>query len=95
LPNCCEHRNSEHNNVITNVPQLPVPMEGWNESGVGSRSGGAAGIRKFCRTKSILAERVAMKKDPLWYPYSCRKGKTIAAMVRMTSGRDWRRRLGR
>ena len=83
------------NNVITNVLQFPVPMEGWNESGVGSRSGGAAGIRKFCRTKSIVAERVAMKKEPLWYPYSRKKGKTIAAMLRMTTARDWRRRLGR
>jgi acyl-CoA reductase-like NAD-dependent aldehyde dehydrogenase len=81
------------NNVLT-IP-FPVPMEGWNESGVGSRSGGAAGIRKFCRTKSIVAERVAMKKEPLWYPYGRRKGKTIAAMLRMTSARDWRRRLGR
>lgn len=44
------------NNVIANVFQFPVPMEGWNDSGVGSRSGGAAGIRKFCRTKSIVAE---------------------------------------
>jgi acyl-CoA reductase-like NAD-dependent aldehyde dehydrogenase len=83
------------NNVITNVLQFPVPMEGWGESGVGSRSGGAAGIRKFCRTKSIVAERVTMKKEPLWYPYSRKKGKTIAAVVRMTSARDWRRRLGR
>ena len=83
------------NNVITNVLQFPVPMEGWNESGVGSRSGGAGGIRKFCRTKSIVAERVTMKKEPLWYPYSRRKGKTVAAMLRMTSARDWRRRLGR
>ncbi len=81
------------NNVMA-IP-FPVPMEGWNESGLGSRSGGAAGIRKFCHTKSIVAERVAMKKEPLWYPYSRKKGKTIAAMLRMTSARDWRRRLGR
>jgi acyl-CoA reductase-like NAD-dependent aldehyde dehydrogenase len=83
------------NNVIANAFQFPVPMEGWNESGLGSRSGGAAGIRKYCRTKSIVAERVAMKKEPLWYPYSRKKGKTIAALLRMTSARDWRRRLGR
>ncbi len=83
------------NNVITNGMQFPVPMEGWNESGLGSRCGGAAGIRKYCRTKSIVAERVAMKKEPLWYPYSRKKGKIIAAMLRMTSAKDWRRRLGR
>jgi acyl-CoA reductase-like NAD-dependent aldehyde dehydrogenase len=83
------------NNVIANVLQFPVPMEGWNDSGVGSRSGGAAGIRKFCRTKSIVAERVTMKKEPLWYPYSSKKGKLLGAMVRMMSARDWGRRIGR
>jgi hypothetical protein len=70
-------------------------MEGWNDSGVGSRSGGAAGIRKFCRTKSIVAERVTMKKEPLWYPYGPKKGKLLGAVLRMTSARDWARRIGR
>jgi acyl-CoA reductase-like NAD-dependent aldehyde dehydrogenase len=83
------------NNVIANVFQFPVPMEGWKASGVGSRSGGADGIRKYCRTKSIVAERIAMKKEPLWYPYNRKKGKLVAAMLRMTSARDWRRKLGR
>jgi hypothetical protein len=60
-----------------------------------TRSGGAAGIRKYRRTKSIVAERVAMKEEPLWYPYSPTKGKLLGAMVRMPSARDWRRRVGR
>jgi Aldehyde dehydrogenase family len=83
------------NNVIANALQLPVPVEGWNDSGIGSRSGGAAGIRKYCKTKSIVAERIVMKKEPLWYPYNRKKGKLVGALVRMTSARDWRRRLGR
>ena len=83
------------NNVITGAFQFPLPFAGWNESGLGSRCGGADGIRKYCRTKSIAADRVAMKKEPLWYPYSRKKGKVLGAMVRMTSARDWRRRLGR
>src|SRR5271163_3829181 len=78
------------NNVITGAFQFPLPFAGWNESGLGSRCGGAAGIRKYCRTKSIVADRVAMKKEPLWYPYSAKKGKVLGAMVRMTSARDWR-----
>src|SRR5271166_5457218 len=81
------------NNVL--AFQFPAPMEGWNDSGLGSRSGGADGIRKYCRTKSIVAGRVTMKKEPLWYPYSRKKGKIIAAMLRMASAKDWRRRLGR
>jgi hypothetical protein len=42
-----------------------------------------------------VADRVAMKKEPLWYPYNRKKGKLLGAMVRMMSARDWRRRLGR
>jgi acyl-CoA reductase-like NAD-dependent aldehyde dehydrogenase len=81
------------NNVITG--DFGVPMAGWGESGLGSRCGGADGIRKYCRPKSIVADRVAMKKELNWYPYSRRKGKLIEVMVRLLSAKDWRRRLGR
>lgn len=40
---------------------------------------------------AIVAERLTIKKSRSGIP----KGKTIAAMLRMTSARDWRRRLGR
>ena len=83
------------NNVLVGISQFGVPFGGWNDSGVGSRSGGAIGIRKYCRAKSIVAERVTMKKEPNWYPYSRRKGKTIMAAGTFLSARDWRRRLGR
>jgi acyl-CoA reductase-like NAD-dependent aldehyde dehydrogenase len=83
------------NNVITGLLQFGVPMPGWKESGLGSRSGGADGIRKYCRQKSIVADRVAMKKELLWYPYSRKKGSFVEKMVRMMSAKDWRRRLGR
>lgn len=83
------------NNVITGLLQFGVPMPGWKESGLGSRSGGADGIRKYCRQKSIVAERVAMKKELLCYPYSRNKGSFTEKVVRMLSAKDWRRRLGR
>ncbi|GBG37600.1 aldehyde dehydrogenase [Mycobacterium montefiorense] len=83
------------NNVITGLLQFGVPMPGWKESGLGSRSGGADGIRKYCRQKSIVAERVAMKTELLWYPYSRKKGRFVENAVRLLSARDWRRRLGR
>jgi acyl-CoA reductase-like NAD-dependent aldehyde dehydrogenase len=83
------------NNVLTSVFQFGLPFGGWNDSGVGARSGGAAGIRKYCQAKSIVAERVTMKKEAMWYPYSRRKGKIVAAAGRFLSARDWRRRLGR
>lgn len=83
------------NNVITGIFQIGVPMAGWKESGLGTRSGGAEGIRKYCHPKSIVAERVAMKKELLWYPYSRKKGSFAEKVVKMLSARDWRRRLGR
>ncbi|HEV7360270.1 MAG TPA: hypothetical protein VGN92_04155 [Mycobacterium sp.] len=51
-------------NVLASVAQFPLPMAGWGESGIGSRSGGAEGIRKDCRPKAIVAKRVSMKKEP-------------------------------
>lgn len=83
------------NNVLTSVSQFPLPMAGWKDSGIGSRSGGANGIRRYCRTKSIVTERIAMTKEPNWYPFSRTKGKIVSAAGRFLGARDWRRRLGR
>jgi acyl-CoA reductase-like NAD-dependent aldehyde dehydrogenase len=83
------------NNVLMGVAQTPVPMAGWGESGLGSRQGGAVGIRKYCQTKSIVGDRVAMKKELNWYPYTRRKGRILSGMLRVLNARDWRRRLGR
>ena len=82
------------NNVMMNVFQFPVPMSGWKESGIGTRSGGASGIRKYCKTKSIIDDRVAPKKELFWYPYTPRKGRVQATAARLLGARDWRRRLG-
>lgn len=72
-----------------------MPFAGWKDSGLGSRSGGAAGVRKYCRPKSIVADRFAMKKEVNWYPYTRRKGRFQSAVARLLTARDWRRRLRR
>lgn len=83
------------NNVMMSTFQLPLPMSGWKESGVGSRSGGAAGILKFCRLQSVVSERVHLSAEPHWYPYLPKKSRFQAKMVRFLGAHDWRRRLGR
>ncbi|HVW43578.1 MAG TPA: aldehyde dehydrogenase family protein [Amycolatopsis sp.] len=83
------------NNVMMSTFQLPLPMSGWKESGVGSRSGGAAGILKFCRQQSIVSERIHLSAEPHWYPYVPKKSRFQAKMVRFLGARDWRRKLGR
>ena len=63
------------NNVLVGITHFGVPFGGWNDSGVGSRSGGAEGIRKYCRAKSIVAERVTMKKEPAGTPIAAGKAR--------------------
>jgi acyl-CoA reductase-like NAD-dependent aldehyde dehydrogenase len=82
------------NNVMTNVFQLPVPMAGWGDSGLGSRSG-PEGILRFTRPQSVISERVALTNEPYWYPRSAARAKVVARLTRVLGARDWRRRLGR
>jgi hypothetical protein len=52
---------SYDSSLPANVFQFPVPMSGRTESGIGARSGGASGIRKYRKTKSIVAEHLMPK----------------------------------
>ena len=81
--------------VFANVVTLPVPQGGWKESGVGTRSGGAPGIRKYCRPQAITATRLAPRSELLWYPYTPLKSKLFQRTTRLLLARDWSRRLGR
>jgi acyl-CoA reductase-like NAD-dependent aldehyde dehydrogenase len=81
------------NDVLVNYFATDVPMGGWKESGIGYRHG-AQGIRKFCRTESLVITRFAAKREPTWYPYTRGRRGLMTRLVQFISGRDWRRRLG-
>jgi acyl-CoA reductase-like NAD-dependent aldehyde dehydrogenase len=83
------------NNAMTHVFQFPLPMGGWKESGLGQRFGGPNGVRKYCRPQAFVSERVALKSELHWYPYTLRKANITAKALRLTGMHDWRRRLGR
>jgi acyl-CoA reductase-like NAD-dependent aldehyde dehydrogenase len=83
------------NNVLTNFLQLPLPMGGWKESGLGTRLGGANALLKFCRPQAQVAERLSLPSEPYWYPVSRRKAVVQARIMRLLGAQDWRRRLGR
>jgi len=83
------------NNVLSNLFQLPLPMGGWKESGLGTRFGGANAVLKFCRPQAQVSERLSLPSEPYWYPVSPRKAALQARALRLLGGRDWRRRLGR
>ena len=81
--------------MTTWVPRKVI-RTGWKSSGLGSRLGGAQGVRKYCRQQAITAPRMRrMENQLLWYPYSRRRGRTVGALLRFFVARDLRRRLRR
>jgi acyl-CoA reductase-like NAD-dependent aldehyde dehydrogenase len=82
------------NNAMTHVFQFPLPMGGWKSSGLGHRFGGSHGVRKYCREQAFVSERVNIKRELHWYPYTTRKAAITAKALRLLGMHDWRRRLG-
>jgi acyl-CoA reductase-like NAD-dependent aldehyde dehydrogenase len=81
------------NDVLVNYLAYDVPMSGWKDSGIGSRWG-RDGIRKYCRTESLVVTRFARgKSEPLWFPYSPAKQRFLAAVSRVINARGLRGRL--
>lgn len=84
------------NDVNAHLACFPLPMSGWKDSGVGGRLGGAAGIRKYCRTTTVVAPRIEVSAIAalLWFPYSPWKTRAVQRTMRLLGARDLRRRLG-
>jgi acyl-CoA reductase-like NAD-dependent aldehyde dehydrogenase len=81
------------NDVLVNYFATDVPMGGWKQSGIGFRHG-EPGIKKYCRSESLVITRFGGKREPGWYPYTKSRRRLIGPLVRFFNARDWRRRLG-
>jgi len=81
------------NDVLVNYLASDVPMGGWKESGIGFRHG-EPGIKKYCRSESLVITRFAGKREPTWYPYSKARRRFLPVISRFFGARDWRRKLG-
>ncbi len=81
------------NDVLVNYFASDVPMGGWKQSGIGYRHG-AQGIRKFCRTESLVITRFGGKREPTWYPYTRSRRGLVGRLAVLINARDWKRRLG-
>lgn len=82
------------NDVMINALQIAAPQGGWGESGIGSRSGGAHGILKYCRDQVITDPRVTLPTELQWYPVTSGRSTLMARAVRLLGAHGWRRRLG-
>lgn len=67
-----------------------APFGGVKASGVGRRHGGADGIRKFCRTKTVQVPMITTKSEPLWFPYTARSTRMIGRVSGWLFG-SWRK----
>jgi acyl-CoA reductase-like NAD-dependent aldehyde dehydrogenase len=82
------------NDALVNYFHLEVPMGGWKDSGIGWRHG-PTGIRKYCRTETIVSPRLPLaKSEPLWYPYTPKRRKLMNRLYRAFNARGLRNRLG-
>jgi acyl-CoA reductase-like NAD-dependent aldehyde dehydrogenase len=81
------------NDVLINYFAMDVPMGGWKQSGIGLRHG-EPGIKKYCRSESLVITRFGGKREPTWYPYTKARRRLIAPISRFFGARDWRRKLG-
>ena len=81
------------NDVLVNYFATEVPMGGWKQSGIGFRHG-EPGIKKYCRSESLVITRFGGKREPTWYPYTRARRRLLAPLTRLFNARDWRRRLG-
>jgi betaine-aldehyde dehydrogenase len=81
------------NDVLVNYLASDVPMGGWKESGIGYRHG-EPGIKKYCRTESVVITRFGAKREPTWYPYTKARRNLVGRIAQAFNARDLKRRLG-
>ena len=79
------------NDANVNYAANELPFGGWGESGIGVRHG-AQGIRKYCKTHSVLVTRVAPKKDIHMFPYSKRTTNALERVMVLMHGGGRRKR---
>jgi acyl-CoA reductase-like NAD-dependent aldehyde dehydrogenase len=77
------------NDIQTNYLALNLPMGGWKSSGIGTRHG-ANGIRKYCKTQSLLVTRFGPKRDLWMFPYTRRSTMLLRRAFKAAYGRGQR-----
>jgi acyl-CoA reductase-like NAD-dependent aldehyde dehydrogenase len=74
------------NDCVANYMALEAPMGGWKTSGIGVRHG-PAGIRKYCKTQTILLSKFVMKRDLYMFPYGKRTSELLLKVMKFLYGR--------
>jgi acyl-CoA reductase-like NAD-dependent aldehyde dehydrogenase len=80
------------NDVIAGFGVTDAPSGGLKESGIGKRHG-AEGVRRFCHQQVIVTDRLGLKKELFWYPYSARTERLLTRILDVVFSRRFGPRL--
>ncbi len=80
------------NDSMVNFIIPEAPMGGMKESGLGRRHG-AEGIRKYCRQKTIVMDRLGLKSEFSWFPMTRRKRGFFRWALRFFFRSGWRNKF--
>ncbi len=76
------------NECLVSAGCTDLPFGGIKQSGVGTRHGGADGLRQFCIPQSVLIERRRRRtREPNWFPYSAKRAQLLERMMGFLWGR--------
>lgn len=80
------------NDSLVNFVIPEAPMGGIKESGLGRRHG-VDGIRKYCRQKTVVADRLGLKSEFIWFPMTKRKRNFFRRALRLLYRSGWRNKF--
>jgi acyl-CoA reductase-like NAD-dependent aldehyde dehydrogenase len=81
------------NDHLVNYAMADLPFGGARQSGFG-RVHGLEGLREFVRPKSWVEDRVAFKREPLWFEEGGSKDGMAKALLEFRHGSGMMKRLG-
>ncbi|MGH7832639.1 MAG: succinic semialdehyde dehydrogenase [Candidatus Binatia bacterium] len=80
------------NDCLINYVIPEAPMGGIKQSGLGKRHG-VEGIRKYCRQKSIVTDRLGLKSEMTWFPMSERKAGLFSRGLNLLFRSGWKNKF--
>jgi acyl-CoA reductase-like NAD-dependent aldehyde dehydrogenase len=76
------------NDCVISAGVQGLPFGGTKQSGVGTRHGGAEGMRQFCVRQAMLVEPRMKGREGQWFPYSIKRAAQLDRLLGLMFG--WR-----